>query len=307
MTMNDYYKYFVEQLKLIYDERESANIADWVLESIGGCKRSERISKPDKYFDSPALLKLNNALQQLMAHRPVQYVLGEAWFYRMKFFVNENVLIPRPETEELVELVVEEIKNKKFKIRNTEVGQAVENISPVTILDIGTGSGCIAISLKKEIPYSNLFAIDVSIDALEVARENSKDQHAQIEFRQLDFLDEKLWPSLPLFDIIISNPPYIPEAEKTILAKHVSEHEPHVALFVSDSDPFIFYSKIAAFAGENLKENGKIFVEVHKDFSSEVQQIFAGEKFTTVIRKDIYGNDRMLTASMEYSYNPKSS
>lgn len=300
MTMNAYYKYFVEQLKLIYDERESANIADWVLESIGGCKRSERISRPEKYFDSPAILKLNNALQQLMAHRPVQYVLGEAWFYRMKIFVNENVLIPRPETEELVEWVINNVGSTRYDIRSkaiTNIGQQTSDI--VHILDIGTGSGCIAVALKKEIPSANIIAIDVSIDALEVAKQNAKDQHTHLEFRQLDFMDEKSWPSLPSFDIIISNPPYIPEAEKTMLAKHVSEHEPPVALFVSDTDPLIFYKKIAAFAGENLKKNGKIFVEVHEEYSKDVQQIFAREKYNTVIRKDVYGKDRMITASMK--------
>lgn len=298
MTKNTYYKYYVEQLKSIYDERESANIADWVLESIGGCKRSERISRPEKYFDSPVILKLNNALQQLMAHRPVQYVLGEAWFYRRKFFVNENVLIPRPETEELVEWVVNYVRSTMYEVRspaNTNIGHQTSDM--LHILDIGTGSGCIAISLKKEIPACNLFAIDVSIDALRVATRNAIDLQTQIESEQLDFLDERSWPSLPLFDIIISNPPYIPEAEKTMLAKHVSEHEPPGALFVSDSDPFIFYRKIAAFAGDHLKKNGKIFVEVHEDFSGEVHQIFEKENFTTEIKKDMYGKERMLKAN----------
>jgi release factor glutamine methyltransferase len=298
MSIDELYKDFVEQLKTIYEEREAANISDWVFESIANSKRADRIINKEKEIDSSDVEKLNDALQKLLQHQPVQYILGEAWFYKMKLRVNEHVLIPRPETEELVEWVVEEIRNQESEIsrpgRPGRTGN--KEIEKFTILDVGTGTGCIAVALKKELHGAAVFAIDVSEEALSVARENSQDQNVKIDFLQLDFLNENLWASLPAFDIIISNPPYIPENEKTKLAKNVVEHEPHVALFVDDNDPFIFYRKIGAFAGTHLNEKGKVFVEVHEEYANEVQQIFAGEGFTTVIKKDMYGRERMIKA-----------
>ena len=282
MTIDEEYKKFVKQLQTIYDEREAENIADWVFESIANNKRADRVIDKQKHFIDSIIQQLNAALQQLLEHKPIQYVLGEVWFYKMKLLVNEHVLIPRPETEELVEWVIKEskIQNSKFKI-----------------LDVGTGSGCIAVALKKELADAEIFAIDVSDDALSVAKQNAQDQNTAINFLQLDFLNEDDWPSLPSFDIIISNPPYIPENEKSKLAKNVVNHEPHLALFVDDNDPFIFYKKIASFAEKHLNENGKIFVEVHEDYAKQVQQIFAEKNFTTEIKKDIYGRERMIKAS----------
>lgn len=289
MTIDEQYKQFVAQLKTLYDERESANIADWVFESVANIKRSDRIIDKQKQFGDSTLQQLNAALQQLLAHEPVQYVLGEVWFYKMKLWVNEQVLIPRPETEELVEWAVNEIRNKKLEIRNEEENE-------FTILDVGTGSGCIAIALKKELGDTTIFAIDVSEDAIKVAKQNAQDQNEAVKLLQLDFLKENDWSTLPSFDIIISNPPYIPENEKSKLDRNVVDHEPHLALFVSDNDPFIFYKKIAAFAEEHLKEKGKIFVEVHEDFAKEVQQIFREKNLTTEIKKDIYRRERMIKA-----------
>jgi release factor glutamine methyltransferase len=289
MNFDKFYKDFVEQLKNIYDERESNNIADWVFENIAGVKRLDRICNKDQAISSSTIEQLNNALQELLQYKPVQYILGEAWFYKMKLKVNQHVLIPRPETEELVEWVVEEIRKKKLEIRNKEVEE-------VSILDIGTGSGCIAITLKKVLPNVDLFALEISEDALSVAKENAEDHNVHIKFLQLDFLDERSWPSLESFDFIISNPPYIPENEKARLAKNVVDHEPYQALFVTDDDPYIFYRKIAAFAYQQLKEEGKIFVEVHEQYAKQVQQIFTGKDFKTEIKKDIYGIDRMLKA-----------
>ena len=289
MTVEELYKNFVGRLKTIYEEREANNITDWVFENVTGVKRLDRISNKQQSIGSSKIEQLNGALQQLLQHKPVQYVLGEAWFYKMKLTVNQQVLIPRPETEELVEWAVEEIRNKKLVIKNKKLEQ-------LSILDIGTGSGCIAISLKKEMPDVEVVAAEINKDALSVAKENAEDQKVRINFLQLDFLDEASWSSLRSFNIIISNPPYIPHNEKSKLAKHVVEHEPHVALFVTNDDPFIFYRKIAAFADKHLMERGKVFVEVHEDYSNEVQQIFAQKNFTTEIKKDIYGRDRMIKA-----------
>jgi release factor glutamine methyltransferase len=298
MTIDEEYKKFVEQLKAIYDQRESENIADWVFESIANNKRSDRIIDKQKQFSNVIILQLNAAMQQLLECKPVQYVVGEVWFYKMKLFVNEHVLIPRPETEELVEWVVEDVRSTMYDVRskkNINIQHPTSDI--VHIIDVGTGSGCIAIALKKELPDAEIFAIDVSDEALKVAKQNALDQNASINFLQLDFLNEEVWPSLPSFNIIISNPPYIPENEKRKLDKNVVDHEPHLALFVADNDPFIFYKKIAAFADKHLNKAGKIFVEVHEDFSVEIQKIFAEKNFTTEIKKDIYGRERMIKAS----------
>ena len=297
MTIDDEYKKFVAQLKTIYDERESGNIADWVFESVANIKRLDRIIDKQKQFSDSIIQHLNTALQQLLAHKPVQYVLGEVWFYKMKLLVNEQVLIPRPETEELVEWVIEDVRRTMYDVRskkNINIQHRTFNI--VRLLDVGTGSGCIAIALKKELPDSEIFAIDVSEDALKVAKQNAQDQNTAINFLQLDFLNEEDWSSLPSFDVLISNPPYIPENEKSKLAKNVVNHEPHLALFVADNDPFIFYKKIASFAGKHLNEDGKSFVEVHEDHAKEVQQIFTEKNFTTEIKKDICGRERMVKA-----------
>ena len=310
MTSDELYKHFVQELKTIYDERESANITDWVFETVGNNKRSDRITDKQKHFSNSTAQQLHAALEQLLAHKPVQYVLGEAWFYKMKFFVNEHVLIPRPETEELVEWVVENVRGTMYDVRSVEdvrcTGYDVRSKKSINIqhrssnivyiIDIGTGSGCIAIALKKELPGANIFAIDVSEDALQVAKQNAVDKNASINFLPLDFLDEKSWPSVPSFNIIISNPPYIPENEKSKLAGNVIDNEPHLALFVPDDDPFIFYRKITAFADKHLKEKGKIFVEVHEDYSKEVQQIFVEKNFKAEIKKDIYRRERMIKA-----------
>lgn len=280
MTINESYKNFVERLKFIYDEREANNIADWVFES-EGIKRLERITDKQKLINESANKQINDKLQLLLHHTPVQYVLKEAWFYRMKLFVNEHVLIPRPETEELVEWIVEDFKMQDVKLK---------------ILDVGTGSGCIAIALKKELPRAEVYAIDISEEALRVANNNATDQNIKINFKQIDFLNESSWYLLPSFNIIISNPPYIPANEKIKLDKNVVEHEPHLALFVEDNDPFIFYKKLADFAEVHLCPSGKIFAEIHEDFSKEVKQIFAAKKFETEIKKDIYGRERMIKA-----------
>ncbi len=281
MTIEQLYKTYIEQLKSIYDEREASNIADWAFESIAGIKRIERTINKEKELNNVTTEKLHNVLGELLQHKPIQYVLGEAWFYKMKFFVNEHVLIPRPETEELVEWIIKEVKSKNEKLK---------------IIDIGTGSGCLAIALKKELPSADILAIDVSVEALFVAQKNALDLNTNIELLQLDFLDENTSNELAVFDIIVSNPPYIPEKEKNILQKNIVAYEPHAALFVSDAKPFIFYKKIALFALKHLDTHGKIYVEVHEKYAAEVSNIFSQYNFKSTIKKDIYGKERMICA-----------
>lgn len=295
MRVQQAYENFVRQLKPIYEEREAHNIADWVFESIVHVKKLDRLTHKQKELDHSLIAKLDDVLSKLLQHKPIQYVLQEAWFYRMKFFVNEHVLIPRPETEELVEWIVEDIKNNNLEIRNKEV-RAITDLPQFSILDIGTGSGCIAIALKNEILNAEIFAIDVSEDALLVAKQNAKDQKAEIEFKRVNFLDEDSWSLLPSFQIIVSNPPYIPEKEKSKLDKNVVDHEPHVALFVKDNDPFIFYHAIINYSEIHLNKKGMVYVEVHEKYAKQVQKIFEEKFFTTEIKKDIYGRERMIKA-----------
>jgi release factor glutamine methyltransferase len=284
MTTGEAYNAFENRLKTIYEDREAETISDWVFESCSGMKRWERKSNQHNEIENIEYQQLQKYLQELLNHKPVQYVLNEAWFYKMKFFVNEDVLIPRPETEELVEWIVSE-----FELQNP-------NDSKSNILDIGSGSGCISISLKKELPAADITAIDVSEKALEVAKKNAGELNTPIDFLQIDFLDETKWSSVSLFGIIVSNPPYIALKEKESLGKNVIDFEPELALFVEDNDPFIFYKKIARFSKTHLKKRGKIYVEINEISAEEIKQVFEKEGFKATIKKDIYGKERMIKA-----------
>jgi release factor glutamine methyltransferase len=286
MTIEHAYIDFKTELQTVYDEREAENIADWIFENVTGLKRWER--RNNKSEIAGAHFKtLEKFLKELLKHKPVQYILNEAWFYKRKFFVDENVLIPRPETEELVEWIVGDVRRTMSDVRCNESFE---------IIDIGTGSGCIPVSLKKELQNINVTAIDVSEKALHVARKNADNLDAKIDFFKIDFLNENNWIALSKFDIIVSNPPYIPIAEKEILAKNVAYFEPEAALFVDNSSPYIFYEEIAKFSKTHLKRGGRIYVEVHEKYAQNVKEIFENEGFITTIKKDIYGKERMVSA-----------
>lgn len=283
MTIKEQYRFFLQQLQTIYNLNEATVITDWVFESLAGIERFDVIKNPDLPLSVAKEEALSNSLTTLLQHKPVQYVLGEAWFYKMKLKVNEQVLIPRPETEELVQLVLTHV--------------ATDQIAAPTILDIGTGSGCIAIALKKNIPAAIVTAIDVSGEALLVAKENAINQDTAIRFFQTDFLNEVKWTDLPTFDIISSNPPYIPINEKEKLDINVTAYEPHQALFVPDNLPLLFYKKIADFGKTNLTKNGKIFMETHENFAKETKALFEENYSRVEIKKDIFGKERMVTAA----------
>jgi release factor glutamine methyltransferase len=283
MTIAQAYFDFTEKLKTIYENRESENISDWVFENVTGLKKWERRENKNQQLKRSDVQKVEKYLKELLQHTPVQYVLSEAWFYKIKLFVDNNVLIPRPETEELIEWIISDFKKEK-------------DSKPTNIIDIGTGSGCIPIVLKKELPNSDITAIDVSEKALSVAKKNARLLHVQIDFLQIDFLNETTWKPLQSYHTIVSNPPYIPIKEKEILSKNVTEFEPGIALFVDNNDPYIFYKKIAQFAKSHLKENGKIYLEVHEEYANDVKRIFENAGYAAVIKKDIYGKERMVKA-----------
>ena len=283
MSIVEAYNGFLTELKSIYDDREADNIADWIFENVTQLKRWERRGN-SKSINTEQELKLSKYLRELLLHKPVQYVLNEAWFYKLKFFVNEHVLIPRPETEELVSWIINDVRSAMYDVR----------CEGPQILDIGTGSGCIAISIKKELKNVSVTSVDTSVQALYIAGKNASDLHAEIDFKQIDFLNENEWRRLGKYDVIVSNPPYIPKSEKEHLSTNVTSFEPGLALFVDDNDPAIFYKKIAKFSKSHLKKQGNIYVEVHQEKADEVSQSFNEEDFKTEIKKDIYGKERMI-------------
>jgi release factor glutamine methyltransferase len=282
MTTQSAQQEALSALKLLYEDREAANIADWVMEHITGKKRIDRIIDKQALLSEQQTTQLQSILTDLATNKPIQYVLGEAWFAGDKFYVNESVLIPRPETEELIFWTTKEIQHSTFNIQ--------------TVLDIGTGSGCIPISLKKKLPEVSVTSIDVSGEALQVAKQNAETLNADINFLQLDFLDEKKWDQLPVYDIIVSNPPYIKQSEESNMLPNVLKYEPVLALFVPDEDALLFYRKIAAFAKTHLSAHGMIFLEINEALGNEVVALFENFGFGTELRKDMQERDRMIKA-----------
>ena len=281
MTAGLLFRSYLDNLKQLYDSREAASIAHWVFESLAGINRSDLIRNPDFQIPDNQLLMLQKALAALLNHEPVQYVTGESWFFKLKFKVNKSVLIPRPETEELV----------------SEALKLLAHNAAARVLDVGTGSGCIPVSLKKNKPSLQLTAMDISGDALTIAAENAAIHEADIHFIQQDFLDEEGWKTMEQFDLIISNPPYIPWNEKKMMDKNVTAFEPAQALFVPDDQPVIFYEKLAAFGTDHLAVNGKILAEIHENFADAVGNAFRYNGYEYSILKDIYGKERIIVAS----------
>jgi len=245
---------------------------------------------------------LFEALTELKTEKPLQYILGTAHFMDLELQVNENVLIPRPETEELVQWILDDFqKGGQFKLdaeRSRSVISTTLNDHSLKILDIGTGSGCIAIALAKNLPDAKIYALDVSEEALEVAKKNAKSNGVNIGFMHQDILNPELELEFKLhFDVIVSNPPYVRELEKNTINKNVKDFEPCTALFVSDEDPLLFYKAIIDFSENNLNENGSLYFEINQYLGEETKALFNARNFSEIeLRKDIFGNDRMLKA-----------
>jgi release factor glutamine methyltransferase len=299
MTVHEAQQQLLSALQGLYDDREAAAITNLVMENITEWRKIDRIINKNLPLSLPKIVLLKKYTEQLKSHKPVQYILHEAWFAAMKFYVDENVLIPRPETEELVDWVAREARIPSIDDQGLMTGEARTTLhSSLAILDIGTGSGCIAIALKKQLPSAEIFACDVSEQALGIAKQNAMLHKADIHFVHLDFLNEEQRASLPCFDIIVSNPPYIPIRDKNTMTANVTDYEPHLALFVEDNDSLIFYRAIADFANEKLSAHGKIFVETHENQSANVKKLFSVKGFSSVeIKKDMQGKERMLKAT----------
>ena len=286
MTIHEANMRLIFQLYELYDDREAANISDLVMENITGWKRIDRVINKELKMSGVMEQQLENYTKELLTHKPVQYVLHEAWFGGMKYYVDEHVLIPRPEAEELVDLVIKEVKKKSNAQNNLDKKKS--------LLDIGTGSGCIPITLKKNLPETDVYSIDVSEKALDVAKRNANMNGADVKFVLGNFLDENKWIEFSSFDVIVSNPPYIPKKGMEEMSKNVVDYEPHLALFVPDDDPLIFYKAIARFAEKKLLPGGRIFLELHEQLAEEVKGLFSffGE---VQVKNDMQGKERFLT------------
>lgn len=281
MTLQEATKLSTVQLETIYEKGEAASIAEWLIEHLSGIRKKYRGLQREVALNTDQQLQLTNFLQALLTHEPIQYVIHEAWFCGLLFYVDSNVLIPRPETEELVEWI---IANCKFPV------------DQLSILDIGTGSGCIPITLKRRLRKAVVHACDISDAALAVARRNADTLGADIELSRIDFLDDQQSSNLPSVDIIVSNPPYIPEKDKATMQPNVLKFEPFGALFVPDQDALVFYKAIASFARERLNSNGEIYLEIHEDFGEAITKLFQSQGYATEVKKDMQGKDRMVKA-----------
>jgi len=285
MTIQQSYKQLLFQLYEMYDDREAANIADLVLENITSFKKTDRLINKQFPLNEEQLQLLNDYTNELLKHKPVQYVLHEAWFAGMKLFVDENVLIPRPETEELIEWVIKEVAGCPLPV--------------ASLLDIGTGSGCIPVALKKKLPSVDVHALDNSKEALNVARRNAASQQTEINFHLLNILDKNLWKQLPKFDIIVSNPPYVTQSEASSMQQNVLRYEPHLALFVSDEDALKFYKAIGEFGLTHLNKNGKLFFEINERMGEQVCDLLMQNNYSNIeLKKDLQNKERMIKANL---------
>ena len=294
MLLKTYKTTFLKELSSLYDQHEIESFFYIILAKLHGLKRIDLALNPDSVMDGIHLKQWKNIVSDLKNQKPIQYILGETAFYGLPFLVNENTLIPRPETEELVELII------------NEAGSGQWEAEKVSILDIGTGSGCIAISLAKNIPSAEVFAIDVSEKALATANKNAALNEVTIHFRKVDILNCENLADLATrnsqlathFNIIVSNPPYVRNLEKAEINPNVLEYEPHLALFVDDMDALLFYRKIAELAKKSLTPNGKLYFEINQYLGKETVQLLEDYGFKNVqLFKDIYGNDRMIAST----------
>ena len=277
MKLKDYRTYFLEKLTPLYDAMEAESFFAITLGELKGLKRVDLALHPDAVLSGDEIGKWNEVVSQLEQQRPIQYIFGKAHFYGLDFAVNEHTLIPRPETEELVQWIIDENANRQ----------------DISILDIGTGSGCIAVSLAKNLPGAAVSAIDVSPEALAVAKSNAETNGVGVNFIQKDILATETLDAK--YDIIVSNPPYVRMLEKAEIKENVLQYEPHLALFVENDDALLFYRKITQLALNALKPGGRLYFEINQYLGNETVEMLESYGFKEVVlRKDMYGNDRMI-------------
>ncbi len=271
---------FIQGLKKVDSQQEADAVFMLVCEHLLGLSRVNYLLNQNQELTIEQHQAFERILDRLKNGEPVQYVLEEAWFYDLRFWVTPHVLIPRQETEELVYWILQDWQNQK---------------SGVKLVDLGTGSGCIPIALQKNLPEAETFACDISSEALLVAQENALKNDTSIHFFKANLLQQPDLP-LPLFDVMVSNPPYVTHKEKKEMHTKVLHHEPHLALFVKDEDPLIFYRAVAKLAQHHLAPHGCLYLEINQYLGAETQKMLTDLHFKTELRKDLNGNDRMLKA-----------
>ena len=284
MRIKEAYHQLQQSIQPLYENREASNIADLIMEDITGWDRSRRVIHHDALLSEPQLERYTHCKEELLHGRPTQYVLGHAWFCGMRLQVDEHVLIPRPETEELV-----------MEVKKMYADISTDRDHLFKMVDIGTGSGCIAIALKKYFPDWDVWAVDKYNGALAIAKTNAVLLDTEIHFVASDILKEAKTDLLPAFDLIISNPPYIPSEDKSAMDDRVLDHEPHDALFVTDNDPLQFYKAIIAFSEQHLLRGGMLFFETHELYAQEVAALLEANGFEhIVVKKDFQEKERMV-------------
>lgn len=307
-SVRDCRRYYAGELEKLYGSDEANALIMILLEHYFNIDKIKIALEPDLRLSESELLTLHFAVKELLKNKPVQYIIGETEFCGIRFFVNENVLIPRPETEELVnqliscsvnQLAVNPHPSFRPDTERREMG-AEKSPANISILDIGTGSGCIAISLAKLLKDSDVTAVDISEKALEVARKNAETNEVNVHFVHDDILNPHVKTygrASQQFDIIVSNPPYVCESEKSDMRANVLDYEPSTALFVSDNDPLVFYRKILGFAQKALKPNGAVWFEINEKFGKEMKNLCLEKGFKNVeIIRDFRGRERVVRA-----------
>lgn len=279
-TIAEYYKGLRSSLAQALPKGEADSAAAILMEDIGGYTRTTLFADGDRDISDFLKGKIDEAASRIIAGEPVQYAVGRALFMGNSYIVTPAVLIPRPETAALVDMITDHAAGR----------------SDLRVLDIGTGSGCIAISLARALPFARVDAIDISADALEIARQNAVNLKAKVNFRQEDIL-KAVPPAMPCYDIIVSNPPYITDSEKADMDARVLDYEPSTALFVPDSDPLKFYRAIAEYAAKALVAGGSLYFEINRSYGSEIEKMLADKGFADIeINRDFRGNTRYASA-----------
>ncbi|MCB0737206.1 MAG: peptide chain release factor N(5)-glutamine methyltransferase [Bacteroidetes bacterium] len=280
-TIGQLRQQFKKHLSSVYTPREAGNMVDWLLQDRLRLKYvSDLVLQANELVDEHLQSQLNADMEKLASNMPIQHVLGYAHFLDLKLKVNEHVLIPRPETEELV----------------SEISKLLDGSTGKNVLDIGTGSGCIPLGLAAENANHNYTGVDVSTKALSVAKENAKLNNLKVDFKYFDILNRDNWNELGEFDIIVSNPPYIPANDESSLEIHVAKREPHLALFSPTENPLLFYDVIGDFGMKHLSTNGYLFFELNAELGIETKTLIENKGYKAEIIKDLQENNRILKA-----------
>ena len=287
MVLKEILNIFHKELDTIYGNNEVDSFFNILIDYYLNLKRITLVMQPEYTISKEEEQPLFEALSRLKLEEPIQYIIGETEFFGLVFKVNQNTLIPRPETEELVQWIIEDYK---------------DNLEQIKILDIGTGTGCIPISLAKNLPKAKVKALDISTKALEVAKQNAKLNAVEVDFIEQNILDTyhtELDSASQKFDVIVSNPPYVRELEKAEMKGNVLKHEPELALFVDNTNPLIFYKAITEFATHSLKAGGTLYFEINQYLGAEMIQLLEDFNFKDIeLKKDMFGNNRMIKAIM---------